>query len=219
MISSGHIAALQDRKAELRREAVTRLRTVPAAVRVEAGRRASASLERLIDRLLPTRASIAMYAATPTELSCDAAIDALSRRHDIAFPQVTGGTLVFRTCGPEALIPSGPHLREPPEAAPVCTPSLVVVPGRCFDSSGARLGRGAGLYDRALSALPENTLFIGYSFALQLAGPLPAEPHDVTMHWLVTEEGEPLRCRPNAAHHPSHLSAPALRRPDEDKVS
>ena len=30
-------------------------------------------------------------------------------------------------------------------------PSLYIIPGRCFDSEGGRIGRGKGFYDKYLS--------------------------------------------------------------------
>ena len=65
--------------------------------------------------------------------------------------------------------------------------TAVVVPGLAFDRRGHRLGRGAGVYDRFLATLPPNVLRIGLTPAALVVPALPTEPHDVPMHFVVTE--------------------------------
>lgn len=68
-----------------------------------------------------------------------------------------------------------------PEAA-----DLIIVPGVGFDlESGSRLGRGKGHYDRYLSQVPSQTIFIGVCFACQLCN-IEAEEHDVPMDVVVS---------------------------------
>lgn len=73
--------------------------------------------------------------------------------------------------------------------APVRTATLtaVIVPGLAFDRRGHRLGRGAGVYDQFLATLAPQTLRIGVVPDAQLVDALPTEPHDVAMHFVVTE--------------------------------
>jgi len=72
---------------------------------------------------------------------------------------------------------------------------LIVVPGLAFDRSGARLGRGAGFYDRFLAELPPPPIgptVIGAAFDVQIiegSARLPIEPHDVRVHAIATESG------------------------------
>ena len=73
--------------------------------------------------------------------------------------------------------------------------AAVIVPGLAFDLRGHRLGRGAGVYDRFLASLPPTTLRIGVIPEALVAPELPVEPHDVPMHWVVTER----RAIPGAA--------------------
>jgi len=61
----------------------------------------------------------------------------------------------------------------------------VVVPGLAFDRSHNRLGRGAGYYDRFLSALPETTITVGFAFDFQLTDSLPTEAHDRPLHQII----------------------------------
>lgn len=77
----------------------------------------------------------------------------------------------------------------PRDHVPVRAASLtaVLVPGLAFDEQGHRLGRGAGVYDRFLATLPPSVLRIGLSPDALVAPRLPVEPHDVPMHFVVTE--------------------------------
>jgi 5-formyltetrahydrofolate cyclo-ligase len=77
----------------------------------------------------------------------------------------------------------------PRNHVPIRAASLtaVVVPGLVYDRRGHRLGRGAGVYDRFLATLPPNVLRIGLAPAALVVPELPTEPHDVAMHFVVTE--------------------------------
>ena len=68
-------------------------------------------------------------------------------------------------------------------AGPVAS---AIVPGVGFTHSGARIGYGAGYYDRWLAAHPQTTK-IGIAFECQIAAELPQEPHDMVMDRIVTE--------------------------------
>lgn len=71
---------------------------------------------------------------------------------------------------------------------------LVLVPGLGFSRAGARLGFGAGHYDRLLAPVARagTPVRMGVCLAAFLdpvEGPLPLEAHDVPMHWVATEAG------------------------------
>ncbi len=65
---------------------------------------------------------------------------------------------------------------------------LVLAPGVAFDSSGRRLGRGRGFYDRLLAAASGVKCGVAYDF--QLLETIPAEPHDARVNFILT----PARC-------------------------
>jgi 5-formyltetrahydrofolate cyclo-ligase len=65
----------------------------------------------------------------------------------------------------------------------------VLVPGLGFDRTGARLGRGAGFYDRYLRGIGPETLVIGVCFEVQVVERVPTEAHDRSVDTLVTERG------------------------------
>lgn len=84
----------------------------------------------------------------------------------------------------------------PAEAAPA--PDVVLVPGVGFDRRGLRLGFGGGFYDRFLARLGRpGPLLVAPCYTFQLLDTLPADPWDVPMDVIVTEE-ETLWPRPRA---------------------
>ena len=82
-------------------------------------------------------------------------------------------------------------IREPsPDAALLIAPEnldLILVPGIAFTPAGERCGRGGGFYDRLLATLPARTPRIGVCYALQVIPTIPSEPHDQTVHAIITE--------------------------------
>jgi 5-formyltetrahydrofolate cyclo-ligase len=83
--------------------------------------------------------------------------------------------------------PSG--IREPAgdRTAAIGEIDLVVVPGLAFDQAGNRLGRGRGFYDRFLAHRDFRATICALAFEEQLVERLPAEPHDMRIHILVTD--------------------------------
>ena len=65
---------------------------------------------------------------------------------------------------------------------------LVLVPAVAFDRSGNRLGFGSGYYDRFLPQAAK-AVFLGLAWECQITEEIPYEPHDVKMHYLLTEKG------------------------------
>lgn len=64
---------------------------------------------------------------------------------------------------------------------------LIVVPAMALDRKGNRLGRGKGCYDKLL-AKAKNATTIGVAFKHQLAHSVPALPHDIKLHHVVTAD-------------------------------
>ena len=64
-------------------------------------------------------------------------------------------------------------------------PAAWLVPGLAFSPDGARLGRGAGYYDRLLA--PSSGLKIGVCLDCQLLAEIPVQKHDVKMQHIITE--------------------------------
>lgn len=70
----------------------------------------------------------------------------------------------------------------------------VLVPGAAFSRKGARLGLGAGFYDRFLGEKATQAQRIAVAFSCQIMEDLPLEAHDIMMHGIVTEN-ETIFCR------------------------
>jgi 5-formyltetrahydrofolate cyclo-ligase len=64
---------------------------------------------------------------------------------------------------------------------------LIVVPGVAFDKKGFRLGHGVGYYDRFLAGT--NVYKIGLAYDFQLIEEIPIDPHDITVHAILTPSG------------------------------
>ncbi len=77
--------------------------------------------------------------------------------------------------------PVEPHAVKvsPTNVSPVTAPALLLCPGLAFDKNGARLGRGAGCYDRFLSSHRSHfSSVVGVCFERQVFDEIPADPHD-----------------------------------------
>ncbi len=104
-----------------------------------------------------------------------------------AYPRAgDDGTLVFLLASEFETGALGIH--EPVGATMAPSPDLVLVPGLAFDTTGVRLGRGKGFYDRWLTANPA-VRSVGICFKCQILESLPFEAHDVRVNAIVSEEG------------------------------
>ncbi len=66
-------------------------------------------------------------------------------------------------------------------------PDLLFIPGLAFSLEGARLGRGAGFFDRYLENY--HGVKVGICFQEQIQKKIPQDPHDQHMNFVVTDEG------------------------------
>ncbi len=93
----------------------------------------------------------------------------------------------------EGHLVEGPHgILQPAEIFPVRKPEhieLAIVPGLAFSPDGARLGHGAGIYDRLLKPLEETrfTTLVGLCYDAQLVPGIPLEEHDAFLPFIATE--------------------------------
>lgn len=86
---------------------------------------------------------------------------------------------------PGELVPAHLGLQEPQEpwlpAEAVADATVVFVPALAVDRTGARLGRGAGFYDRTLPLAGQAARLAAVVRDDELVDEIAAEPHDVSM--------------------------------------
>ncbi len=126
--------------------------------------------------------TVCLFAAQATEPHVEL-LWKKSEARQICYPRVNGVDLdLIRVSGPDALQTSRWQLREPThDEANIIAPSqidLLLVPGLAFSTTGERLGRGGGFYDRLLANPQMRAYSIGVCFDVQLADELPMEEHD-----------------------------------------
>ena len=107
----------------------------------------------------------------------------------IALPLVVDRAtpLRFLSWDGEPLAPGPFGIMNPQADAEEVAPSIVLTPLLAFDAALNRLGQGAGHYDRAFAALPL-ALRIGVAWSAQAIPALPADPWDVPLHAIATED-------------------------------
>ena len=178
----------------LRRQLRERRRALPPAQRI-------AAADRLADRLLqcpllPDRGYIAGYWAMDGEIGLHAlqlrlppglvyCLPVLHRDRSLRFaPWRAGDPLVTNRYGiPEPDV-------TPESALTAADMAMVLLPLVGFDAACNRLGMGGGWYDRTLAAPtpPQPPMLVGAGFALQQVAALDAQPWDVRLDAVCTEE-------------------------------
>lgn len=138
-------------------------------------------------------ATVAGYAATPREISVDAALESLLRKGvTVCLPWVDGPVLRVARIEDLArdLAPGWRGLREPVPTlrAPLAESVLdaVLVPGVGFDRAGNRLGHGGGHFDRLLARVRRDTMLIGIALDTGIVDAIPVQAHDRRVHVIVT---------------------------------
>jgi 5-formyltetrahydrofolate cyclo-ligase len=79
----------------------------------------------------------------------------------------------------------------PAASAALVDPDLLLAPVTAFDRCGMRIGKGRGVYDRAIGRMRArglDPLLVGIAFSVQEVPAIPAEPHDIRLDWIVTEK-------------------------------
>jgi 5-formyltetrahydrofolate cyclo-ligase len=99
------------------------------------------------------------------------------------------GTLTFSRWLPESKLKrSDLGVEEPLTGdSPQARPTLSIIPGRAFDRSLNRLGRGGGYYDRAMSELERLGPTVGVAYECQLVDSVPTDSTDRPVGLLVTD--------------------------------
>jgi 5-formyltetrahydrofolate cyclo-ligase len=148
--------------------------------------------QKLIDHLVKflnkSEGSWGLYKPMGSEISLNQ-LPELTPHIRWAYPVVTGEALDFYVPGPQGFTEGYAGISEPVTALATKLDILdlngILIPGVGFDSSGVRLGKGQGHYDRALVEF--SGLKIGICFSDMIEGQIPEDKWDVRMDYLATE--------------------------------
>lgn len=175
-------------RAELKRRRADFVASIPDAMRGLLFRRPPEAVQALI----PPGTTIAVFHEMAGEVpASNYARWFFEAGHRVALPwfAARGEPMAFREwTNPfvEDLLEPDPYKALQPAAdAPLLVPDVVFCPLLGFTANGARIGYGAGHYDRWLAAHPPR-LAIGLAWDCQLVDDLPTEPHDVPLSAVVT---------------------------------
>lgn len=180
-------------KQRIRDAAIAALASLPPPA---AAARSAAICERVLSSpAYGSAGSLLIYAPLPGEADILPIADAaLAAGKLLAFPRTdwsSRGMLTALVRSPADLVPGRYGLREPRPDAPILPLpklDLILVPGLAFDTSGGRLGRGAGFYDRFLASPALAAATCGVCFELQLIDRVPIEPWDIPLNFIATED-------------------------------
>ena len=178
----------------LRGELRARRRAIPASARI-------AAAEQCADRLLalacmPTHGHVAGYWAVDGEIGLHAWQMRLPSSLVYCLPVLHDDhRLRFAPWRPGAALVTNRHGIPEPDVAPaqLLAPedmALVVLPLVAFDGNRQRLGMGAGWYDRSFAfrqQCPAPPWLVGAAFSTQRVDALAAEPWDVPLDAICTE--------------------------------
>jgi len=109
----------------------------------------------------------------------------------LALPEVIGkdDPLCFREWSPDTPMKNGAHGIPIPIETRAVRVDAVIIPMVGFDQHGYRLGYGSGYFDRTLATYQPQPLTIGIAFEIQRLENVYPQPHDIAMHYIVTEVG------------------------------
>ena len=174
-------------KRALRRAVRRRWSTITEDARREAS-------DEVCRRLLPwlPAGPVLLYEALRDEVCLDSLIAARwDQGQPVVLPRVAGSALTLHlVLGPDDLEIGAYGIREPKPAlaqVPLSEVAAIVLPARGLARDGARLGRGAGYYDRLLAEASPEIVLIGVVLSWQVYDVLPVDPHDVPVAMVVTE--------------------------------
>lgn len=157
-----------------------------------------ANLVSLTGWLSPGR-RIGIYASMPHELGTAPLIRLAQQRHcEVFVPRITSMRSRLMQFVPYGIGGSlhalGMHEPSSREYFPARFLDTIFVPAVALDRRGARLGQGAGFFDRALAFRRQRSHWrgprlVGLAYSFQVVPRVPVEPTDVFMDVIVTDKG------------------------------
>ncbi len=145
---------------------------------------------------IPEGSTICGYFPLQNEVDITSLLNELLNRKDAVFlPRYHNHQVTFhRVQDLKNLEKGNLNIPEPSKNTPVLNtqPDIVLVPGRAFDKTGARLGRGGGGYDKWIASQRTSkgqAKFIGIGYECQIINEVPTEPHDEKIDIIATAHG------------------------------
>jgi len=188
---------IDEQKAIIRRDAVTRREALPADQRAAA---AAAIAARPFPVAMKPDAIVSGFSPLKSEINPLPLMRRLAGAGArLALPVVAGRgrPLIMRafTFG-DALTSGQWGIREPTADAAEVAPDILLVPLLAFDRSGNRIGYGAGYYDMTIARLRsmKPAVAIGIGYAAQEVPEVPVTPRDAALDLVLTER-EAIDCR------------------------
>jgi 5-formyltetrahydrofolate cyclo-ligase len=182
------VTVKQDLRRELRLRCKAHVDALPDTVRALVFSRPPGAVAQLV----PEGATVAIYYPFPTEAPALAYGRWFHERgHRVALPWFAdrSSAMQFREWAnpfdDSLLVPDPFKAFQPGADAAQLEPEVVFVPLLGFSAQGARIGQGAGHYDRWLATHAPRAA-IGLAWDCQLIEQLPTEPHDMPLTAVVT---------------------------------
>jgi 5-formyltetrahydrofolate cyclo-ligase len=185
---------LSEEKVSLRTAIDERLKCIADAERSAESR----SLCRRLTEGIPEGTPICAYYPMRSEPDITPFLEEVLRRNDPLYLPCFEGVLIFRQATDLTKLTRGKlgTLEPPPSASTLpISPShdlTILIPGRAFDASGNRLGRGNGGYDKWIAEQREKGVslrLIGVALECQIVDSIPMESHDQKMDAVATARG------------------------------
>jgi 5-formyltetrahydrofolate cyclo-ligase len=181
---------INEQKAVIRRDAVTRREALPADQRAAA---AATIAARAFPVAIAPGATVAGFSPLKSEIN---PIPLMRKLADagaqLALPVIAGRgkPLIMRAFAFGDELDKGQWgIREPkPDAAEVA-PDVLLVPLLAFDRTGNRIGYGAGYYDRTIARyrVMKPVTAVGIAYAAQEIADVPVTERDVRLDLVLTE--------------------------------
>lgn len=183
-----------DNLSEWKKQQRQRLIVAREAISPEVHRQWSAAISDWLVQLLPESRGLALGIYWPFRGEYDPRQIAEQLRSQgalVALPEVTekNSPLCFRKWSPDTTMKSGAYGIPVPIDTGTVKLDAVCIPMVGFDRQGYRLGYGSGYFDRTLAGYYPQPLTIGIAFEIQRLDTVYPQPHDIPMHYIVTEAG------------------------------
>lgn len=131
---------------------------------------------------------ILLYHSLPDELPTHRFLEKWGSRKSFYLPRVNGVNLDLLPYNKSKLHMGAFNIEEPlgDDITPLDKIELIIVPAVAYDSSGNRIGRGKGYYDRMLVETKATKIGIAYDF--QLIDDIEPSPHDIPVDIIITDK-------------------------------